>query len=156
MSGTTSFYEGDTVAYVGDALDGIAPASGTLLAFASSSAAHVKWTSGPHLGQIEIVDLYDLMPTASVAALESPQITAHSVRRVMNAEGETGVLNFLSSARQLDTWPTIAADALDYVTGRLKADTSMELVWEQLRPDEVEKVAALAAVVLLRDSLPEE
>jgi hypothetical protein len=152
----TAFYEGDSVAYVGDALDGIEPATGTLMAFASSRAAHVKWLTGQRTGEIDIVDIYDLMPTASVASLVSPTITATSVRQVHAAEGCEGVLNYLANAQQLGGWPDIAKAAHAFVTSAIKADASMELVWEQLGPDEVDKVASLAATVLLRDSFSEE
>lgn len=144
----TPFYEGTTVAYIGPD----APATGTLMAFASSTAAHVKWSSGPRTGQIDMVDLYDLTPTASQAALESPRITAFSVRRVMNSEGTPGVLNYLASAQQLATWPGIAQEALEFVEARLRSDPSMELAYEQLRPEEVDSLAALGAQVLLRDA----
>jgi hypothetical protein len=148
----TALYEGDSVSYVGDALDGIEPASGTLMYFASRDAAHVRWTSGARAGQIDLVDVYDLMPTASQAALQAPIITTISVRRVMNAEGEEGVINFLARAKRLDTWEQIAHDALQFVQGRLKVDASLDLAYEQLHPEEVERVVALGAQVLLRDA----
>ena len=148
----TSLYEGDLVAYVGDALDGIEPARGRILSFASSKAAHVQWTTGSRLNQIDLLDIYDLMPIASEASLEAGRLSATSVRHVYNVEGETGVLNFLSSTAQLTTWPDIAADVLEFVEAKLKADDSFELVWEQLQPAEVSKVAALAATALLRDA----
>jgi hypothetical protein len=151
----TALYEGDTVAYVGDALDGIEPARGRIMAFASSQAAHVQWTTGSRAGQVDMVDVYDLMPCPSVASLESGRLTATSVRHVYTIEGAEGVLKYLSSTAQLATWPDIAADALAYVTGKLKADASLELCWEQLDADQVDKVAALAAEVLLRDSFSE-
>jgi hypothetical protein len=152
----TSLYEGDLVAYVGDALDGIEPAQGRIMAFASSRDAHVMWTTGSRVNQIDVINVYDLMPVASVASLESAKLTATSVRHVYNVEGETGVLNYLSSTAQLVTWPDIAAEVLEFVTGKLKADASMELCWEQLEPEQVSKVAALAATVLLRDSFGPE
>jgi hypothetical protein len=155
MSGYTALYEGDSVSYVGDALDGIEPAQGKIMAFASAHAAHVMWTTGARTGQIDMVDVYDLMPCASEAALASASLSATAVSRVYAAEGETGVVNYLASAKQIDTWPTIAKDTLEFVVGRLKADASMELPWEQLTPDQVEKVATLAATVLLRDSFSE-
>lgn len=157
MSDYTSFYEGDSVAYLGDGADGLQPATGTLLAFASHRAAHVKWNTGPRTGQIDAVDLYDLMPAASVAALTAAAqaVGTMPVRRVYAAEGETGVVNYLSHIAHLAAWPRIAADALAYVSDRLQADASFEPVWEELEPEQVAKVAELAATVLLRDSFTE-
>lgn len=154
MSDYTSFYEGDSVAYLGDGADGLAPATGTLLAFASHRAAHVKWNTGPRTGQIDAVDLYDLMPAASVAALTAAAqaVGTMPVRRVYAAEGETGVVNYLSHIAHLAAWQQIAADAHQYVIGKLKADAAMDQVWEELDGAQVEKVAELAATVLLRDA----
>jgi hypothetical protein len=70
----------------------------------------------------------------------------------MNAEGEEGVINFLARAKRLDTWEQIAHDALQFVQGRLKVDASLDLAYEQLHPEEVERVVALGAQVLLRDA----
>lgn len=148
----TPFYEGDSVSYVGDGLDGIEPATGTLMAFASSTHAHVQWKTGARAGQIEMVDLYDLMKSPSEASLQAPQISAISVRRVMNTEGEEGVVNFLAKARQLGTWERIAQRAYQYVQDQLRVDASMELPYEQLNPDEVQRVIAVSAQVLLRDA----
>lgn len=153
---TTSFYEGDAVSYLGDGADGLEPATGTLMYFASRRAAFVKWSSGPRMGQMDLVDLYDLVPAPSTAAIEAhAPITAISVRRVMNIEGEAGVINFLAAAKQLDTWESIARQALTYVQDRLRVDASMELPYEQLQRPEIEKVIALSARTLLRDAFGE-
>lgn len=147
------FYEGDSVSYVGEYIDGIEPAAGTLMYFASNSAAYVKWSTGAREGQIDMVDLYDLTPAPSVAALAAAvPFTTISVRRVMNAEGEAGVLNFLASAHQLASWEKVAREALDYVQHRLRVDASMELPYEQLDQTEIDRVIALGARILLRDA----
>lgn len=150
------FYEGDHVDYVGDGLDGIPTAQGKITAFASHVAAHVEWLSGARVGEIDIVHLRDLEKSASVASLESPRMTATSVRRVFNAEGETGVLRYLAATGQLETWDKIAEEALRYVTGRLQVDMSMELAYECLTQPEAERIVASAAAALLRDKFSGE
>jgi hypothetical protein len=126
------FYVGDHVDYLGDGLDGIPAAPGKIMLFASVTAAHVEWLDGPRTGQIDIVDCRDLEKSASVASMEAPRLTATSMRRVYNAEGEQGVLRYLSAIGHLDSWDKIADEALAYVLGRLKVDLSMELPYEQL------------------------
>jgi hypothetical protein len=153
-----SLREGDTVSFVGDGMDGIVPATGTLLAFASISAAHVKWSTGPRRGEIDICGIYDLLPAASAAALESAAVAAGTmpVRRVYAAEGETGVVNYLSHTAHVAAWSQIARDAHEFVTDRLKADSSLDRVWEELEPAQVSDVARLAAAALLRDAFGSE
>lgn len=150
------FYEGDHVDYVGDGLDGIPAAQGKIMAFASRTAAHVEWLSGERLGAIDIVHLRDLEKSASVASLESPRLTAHSVRRVMSAEGAEGVLRYLAAKGFLDTWDKIAEETVRYVQGRLSVDGSMDVPFENLTQAEAECIVAVAAVALLRDKFTGE
>lgn len=156
MAHITSFYEGDTVSYVGDGLDGIEPATGKLMHFASREAAYVQWTTGARKDQIDLVDIYDLTPMASTAAVQAPTLSAISVRLVMAREGEEGVINLLAKAKQLGTWEKIASEAFRYVQDRLRVDSSMDLAYEQLQPEEVQRVIALGAQVLLRDAFTVE
>lgn len=152
----TIFNEGAHVDYVGDGRDGIPAAAGRIMALASSSAVHVRWDDGPRRGKIDLVSVWDLEKSASEVALIAPtQITSHSVRRVMNTDGEAGVLNFLSAAKRIDTWTGIAKEALDYVERALRADASMDLAYEQLRADEVDSVVSLAARTLLAQAFGE-
>lgn len=143
------FLEGDHVDYVGDGVDGIPPARGEIVAVAGQNAVHVHWFDGERIGKIDMVSKWDLEKSPSDATLTAPTITAHSVRRVMNVEGDVGVLNFLAAAKQTDSWESVAREALGYVEGRLRVDPSMELVYEQLRPDEVDQVITLAARTIL-------
>ena len=151
---STAFYEGDDVSFVGVFMP---PAHGKLLSFASRTAAHVKWTTGAREGEIDLVDIYDLMP--ATASVEPDVMSFTAVRRVMSADGEAGVINFLATAQLLDSWQEIAADTLAFVAARIRSDASMDLPHEQLQPQEVDRVVVLASRVLLRDAfgeLPDE
>lgn len=151
----TPFYEGDPVSYVGDGLDGIPAARGKIMAFASAEAAHVEWTEGPRLGGIDMVSIYDLEKTASeatlLAPLSAPRITTSAVRKVMSSEGEHGVLQYLAATGSLETWGGIGQDVLSFVESRLRVDPSMDLPYEQLNNDEVDRLINTAARTLLRD-----
>jgi hypothetical protein len=145
-----ALYEGDTVSYVGVAMP---PAHGKLLYFASDQAAHVKWASGTRQGEIDIVDVYDLEPVTAAQAVAVVDPMGHTaVRRVMDADGEAGVINFLVTSSQTTGWPTIAADVLAYVEDRIRVDASMEMPQEQLSPVEYDRVVGLASRALLRDA----
>jgi hypothetical protein len=147
---SVALYEGDTVSYVGVAMP---PAHGKLLYFASDRAAHVKWATGAHQGQIDIVDVYDLEPVTAAEAIATVDPMGHTaVRRVMDADGESGVINFLVTSSQTGGWSKIAADVLGYVEGRIRLDASMEMPGEQLTRDEYDRVVGLASRALLRDA----
>lgn len=151
---TTLFYEGDSVTYTGV---NYPPRQGKLLYFASERAAHVKWTEGSRLGEIDLVDLYDLAPVTSSAQLAKIDPVGHTVlARAMQQEGATGVLNFLVTAKQLDGWRKIAADTVAFIESRLRLDASMEMVYEQLGPAETDQVISLAARTLIRDMVGED
>ena len=151
----TVFLEGDHVDYVGDGRDGIPAAPGRIMAVASQNAVHVEWVDGPRTGMIDMVSVYDLEKSASESTIAPPTITAHSVRRAMNTDGEVGVLNFLAAVQQTGTWERIAREAKGFVEGRLRVDESMELPYEQLRPEEIDRVISLAAVTILAQAFGE-
>lgn len=146
---TTMFHEGDSVTYTGTAMP---PAQGKLLYFASDRSAHVQWAEGARNGEIDLVDIYDITPVTSSAAMARIDPMGRSaVRRAMEREGESGVLNFLVTAGRLSTWTRIAADVQQMIESRLRVDASMEQVFEQLRPEEADRVISLAARTLVRD-----
>lgn len=145
-----ALYEGDTVSYTGVAMP---PAHGKLLYFASDRAAHVKWATGTHTGQIDIVDIYDLEPVHAAQAIAVVDPMGHTaVRRVMDADGEAGVINFLVTSSQTEGWSKIARDVLAYVEDRIRLDASMEMPVEQLSSPEYDRVVGLASRLLLRDA----
>lgn len=151
----TPLYEKDAVAYVGDGLDGIPPARGEIITFASKEAAYVRWTEGPRFNEIDMVSIFDLEKSASEATTMAPltarATVAHAVRRVNDSEGETGVLRYLAAAGHLGSWNAIGQEVLQYVEGRLRVDPSMDLPFEQLNSDEVDRLISTAARTLLRD-----
>lgn len=153
---STVFLEGDHVDYVGDGLDGIPPAQGRIMAFASKTAAHVEWTSGPRQGGIDMVSIYDLEKSASIATVQAPTVSAGVlVRRVMHREGSTGVLRYLSALNQLSGWEDIAAEVIGFVEAKLRSDASMDLPYETLTADEIDSLVRTSALVLLRDKFGE-
>jgi hypothetical protein len=152
----TVFLEGEHVDYVGDGLDGIPPAQGRIMAVASKAAVHVEWLTGPRQGQIDLVEVYDLEKSASVAAVQAPTVSASVlVRRVMHREGSAGVLRYLAALNQLISWEEIAEEALRFVESRLKVDASMDLPYETLTSEEIEALVRTSAVTLLRDKFGE-
>lgn len=153
---STVFSEGDHVDYLGDGADGIPPARGRIMAVASQHGVHVKWLTGPRVDRIDMVSIYDLEKSASAVVTDAPVITATSVWRAMKDDGEAGVLTFLAAAKQTDTWTDIARDTLEFVEARLRADASMELPYEQLTDDQVERVVSLGARTLLAQAFGQE
>lgn len=145
-------YEGQTVSWIGE---GGHRARGNIISTDGAYSAHVKWASGPNAGDITLTDVYDLQPLTANYDEESDPMHLTAVRRNYDAEGESGVLNFLASHNYLDTWSRIAANALEYVEQEIRKDASMELVDEQLNPRERDKVVQAAAISLLRDAFGE-
>lgn len=146
-------YEGQTVQWSGDGQS----ARGHIVAIAGRDTVHVKWATGPEAGSITMTDVYELDPFVAnrVSEKEDPlHLTA--VRKAFDQDGESGVLNFLSSHKYLATWQEIARDILDYAEQRIRVDASMELVDEQLTPQERGMVVQAAALALLRDAFSEE
>ena len=147
------FYEGQTVKWSG----GDYQARGHIVAIAGHDSVHVKWATGPQAGEITLTDAYELDPFVSnrITEREDPlHLTA--VRRAYDQDGESGVLNFLSSHKYLSSWEEIAQDVLDYTEQRIRIDASMELVDEQLSTDERKMVVRASALALLRDAFSEE
>lgn len=152
MTHVTPFYEGDLVTSVrlGDE-----PRQGTLIAIASQDAAWVKWEPGlgEVTGVLELVDLYDVTPSASYIAAPTPVVT---VRTVHASTGSHGVVDYLAATGQLEDWPRIAEQALNFVIGKLRASASMDLPYEELPQEHVETVLHTAALRLLRDAVTPE
>jgi len=150
---SVAFFEGDTVSYVGTAMP---PAHGKLLYFASSSAAHVKWAEGVRQGEIDLIDLYDLMPVTSGAAIAQVDPMGYTAcKRAMENDGAEGVLNFLVASKQIDNWQRIARDVLAYAEQRIRRDVSMDMPYEQLNGEDYERIVGLSTRVLLRDAFGE-
>jgi hypothetical protein len=148
-----SLYEGDAVSYVGAAMP---PAHGKLLFFASEQAAHVKWSDGPFEGKIAIVDIWDLMPVESAQVLASLDPNSpNALRRVMASQGESGAVNFLVSANQVEGWTGIARETLNFVQAKLRSDASMDMAYEQLSAAEIDSLIAFSSRVLLKDAFGE-
>lgn len=146
----TTFHEGETVSYVGTEMP---PAHGRLVTFASKDMAYVSWLNGARQGQMEMVDLYDLAPitAAETLALTNPN-GPQVVRQAFASNGEAGVVNFLVTAKHTGAWAEIAADAFEYVVGRLRADSSLDMAYEQLTPEQADSVTVTAARTILRDA----
>ena len=119
--------EGQRVIYAGDT-DPFQQvgATGKVIAL-SGQAAHVQWTDGPKVGQIELVQQYELLPERT-AAQQAPMSTFDSA---------------------LDS-PVTAT-----LSGRIRQDPTMLDVLGHLEPDEAECLIGKVASSLLRDRIEE-
>jgi len=144
----TIFYEGQQIEWSGGGFT----AEGHIVAL-SSTAAHVKWASGPDAGRTTLTDLYDI---EHPVPKEDDPLHLTAVRRAFDKEEEAGVLNFLASNQYLGSWTEIAQDVLAYAEDRIRTDASMELVDEQLTIPEKQKIVTAAALTLLRDAFGEQ
>jgi hypothetical protein len=141
-------YEGEAVRWAGW---GDIQAEGNIVALASS-AAHIKWSSGPNAGDITFTDLYDIEPVTARKVKDEDPLHLVAVRNAYDDGSEAGVLNFLAVNSYTGSWSRIASDVLAYTQQRIRADASMELVDEQLSIPEKQKVVAAAALALLSDA----
>lgn len=136
--------------------------SGSLLALAGGSYAHVMWATGAHAGQTELVAVEDLS-TGHVAAkdpladsLEVGGLAAFAVRQVMDTEGEAGVLNTMASLGHLTAFSSIAEEVMSSVTAKIRQDPSFREVMAHLDEEEAESLVRLATTCLVRDAFTEE
>ena len=147
----TIFYEGSPVEWTGGGFQ----AEGHIVVL-GTNAAHVKWTSGPSADQITFTDLFDIEPVTASAKPQEDPLHLTAVRRAFDNDREVGVLNFLASNKYLASWPKIAQDVIAYTEARIQADSSMELVDEQLSIPERNAVVTQAALALLRDAFADD
>jgi len=142
----TIFYEGGQVRWAASEVDAV----GHIVSL-GSTAAHVKWQTGPSVDQITFTDLFDIEPVTASKVDDDPMHLV-AVRRAYDHDQEVGVLNFLATNDYLGSWSNIARDVLAYAEDRIRADASMELVDEQLTVPEREAVVKASAMALLRDA----
>jgi hypothetical protein len=151
---STVFYDGESIRWVGA---GNFQAEGSIVAVDTvSQAAHVKWASGPDIGDMTFVDLFDIEPVTARKVKDEDPMHLVAVRNAYDDGAESGVLNFLASNSYTNSWSKIASDVFAYTQQRIRADASMELVDEQLSIPEKQKVVAAAAMALLRDAFSDE
>lgn len=150
--------EGSRVTYVGDGHDGRSLSDRGQLLAKSVRTGHVKWDDGA----ITLHYLADLAltraPRTAVVrdefadSLEVGTLQLTGMRRVLDEEGELGVLNVLASAGHLTGFSGIAEETFAFVQQQIRRDASMHEVIAQLDDDEADGVVRLAAQVLLRDA----
>lgn len=151
--------DGDAISYIGEGE--LFGAQGQLL-LTAGRGGHVKWATGPRVGQVDLVDRDDLVSsgrarTAVVRdelddSLEVGSITTTGIRHVQDEEGTVGVLNFMASSGHLSGFAGIAEEALGVVAHLVRQDPGMREVVAQLDDDEGEALVQLAATALLRDA----
>lgn len=163
--------EGEKVAYAGDTDPfNRVGASGKVIAI-SGSAAHVQWTAGPKMGQIDLVEQHELVPdrgapvTASAGletfdaalgiASEEEHAPRLSVQAIYDEVGEEGLLNVLSEAGHLSMVAEYAEEVLDHLVARVRQTPALEAVLSQLEGDEQESLLERIAVIALNDRLKE-
>lgn len=154
--------DGSPVSYIGDGRDGRSLGERGQILTTAGRTAHVKWADGaitPH-------DVADIAPTnargvqrAAVAvrddfadSLEVGPIVATGLRATFDIEGEAGVINVLASAGHLVGFQAIAEDVQAYVEQRIRQDGNFREAARQLDEDEIDSVARVASLVLLRDA----
>jgi hypothetical protein len=154
--------EGQGVVFDGPESEGIVRGDqGTLLARDGAHAAHVLWATGSRAGDTTLVWEADLAAvgrrTASLIedSLEFGGLTSFAVREVYDTEGETGVLNAMAQIGHLQTFASIAEEALAMITARIRQDPSFREVCAQLDEEEGESLVRLASACLIRDAFGE-
>lgn len=151
--------EGSSVTYVGDGHDGRTLSDRGQLLAKAGQLGHVKWDDGaitPHY-------LDDLAPAPGTRhraiaerdefadSLEVGTLALTGMRRVLDEEGEAGVLTVLADAGHLASFPGIAEEVFGYAQQCIRRDASMSSVIAQLDDDEADGVIRMAAHALLRD-----
>ena len=152
--------EGSKVVYAGADLTIEQGTVGRVL-FVAGSAAHVQWQDGPRVGQVDLIDQYDLSPTSSAASvaqvvasqfdqsLEMEDASSGVVREAMDSYGEDGVLVALAEKGHLATLEVYATEALSHLTSALRTDPALGEMLACLDADEQEAVLARLAATLL-------
>lgn len=161
--------EGMRVAYAGDSDPFQDVGSLGRVLSLSGSAAHVQWEDGPKRGDIDLVDLNDLVEqrrtagaapsfadTAFADTLDVPSIPALQVRATYDEEGEEGLLTALSESGRLGVLAEYAEEAVGIVATRIRQDPEFSMVLSQLDPDEASSVVSRVASLVLRDRISEE
>lgn len=158
-----SLHDGVTVSYVGHSFDGVALGDRGRVLSSSGDHAHVMWSTGARVNQVDLVHEDDLVVAGRKAAshtieasvddsLVTAPLTTVAVRAIYDGQGEAGLLNALSEAGLLGGLAQIAEDALMHVASRVREDEEISAVLAQLDSDEAESLVSLASVVLLRDA----
>jgi hypothetical protein len=169
------FVEGQKVVYAGE----VDPFNevGSLGRVVSSSgeyAAHVQWTSGPKVGQIELVDANDIVHDRNqteallsqsqpfLAGLqqshpEAQQVTLPGlqVRAAYDAHGEAGAVTALDETGVLAVLATHAEEVVSMLVGKVGADAHMRAAMAGLEVDEQDVVVTRVVATLLADQLRE-
>lgn len=154
--------EGETVSYIGDGRIGVALGDhGRLLTYASKTAGHVQWIDGARRGQVDMVDLDDVAPSARRAAvlqdgledsLEVGPIIATSARHVYDVDGGSGLLSMMASTGRLANFDEIADEVFALAQERIASTASMREVLAELDDDEGAGVIHMASRILLADA----
>lgn len=152
--------EGQRVRYAGDTDPfNEVGSEGKVLAI-SGTAGHVQWTTGPRVGQIDLVEEHELVPLRPgqvEASTPSPQ-QVHAglmIRAVYDEVGEEGLVNALSETGHLAMADNAVEEALDHLVASIRQNPVLGEVLGQLEADEADSLAERMASVLLSDRLKE-
>lgn len=158
--------DGQRVSYVGISNSGLAMGDRGEVLSAADKASHVLFHTGSRTGAVVLVDNFDLAsPTKKVAAiaddgledsLDVGTLAVTGAREVFDVEGETGILNVMAEQGHLSSFASIAQEAHDLISNRIRNDPSFRSMASQLDDEEAEAVVALATSVLIRDAFGAE
>lgn len=158
--------DGQRISYIGPPVEGLAMGDRGEVISAADRASHVLFHTGSRQGAVLFVNNFDLAaPQIKAAAkvddglddsLEVGTLSVHGARDIFEVEGEGGILNAMAEQGHLASFSTIAQEAQDLISTRIRNDPSFRSMASQLEDEEAEAVIRLAAAVLIRDAFGTE
>jgi hypothetical protein len=152
--------DGARVAYIGQERDGLGIGDEGVVFKGEATYSHVKWTSGQHTAEIEMVRNDDLVVDGSLANhpltadFDSPLVQIN-VQATYQRRGGLGLLQALHQDGHLSSFSQIAEEALALVASRLREDPSLIEVLARLDDEEGDDFIATATMVVLKDCFEE-
>lgn len=150
--------EGSRVSYIGPEADGLTMGDHADVLSAGPSASHVVFRTGSRINEIFFLDNHDLIQPTKVASSEwddsfEGSIFTSSTVTAYEQGGVKRVVAVLQSEGHLACLDQIRGETLDFITSRLKQDTSIRSVVADLGDDDGEAVVLHTAKLLLKDLL---
>lgn len=151
--------EGKQVSYVGDDPYVGVGTRGKVISL-SGSALHVQWMEGEKRGSIELVPEEELVPYRKSAVFDEPDeglaITASMIREAVDEQGTDSLIDMLEGSGHLAMLSTYAAEAIGFVSMRLRDDGNLAPVLAVLDESEQDALVSRVATVLIADHLTDE
>lgn len=149
--------DGQRVAYVGDEVDGLEVGVEGKVLSAGATGSHVLISTGRRQGDVALFHNMDLVVTTKAAAtydnsLDSGGLVTTAVRCVFDRQGARGVLSSLDNEGHLASMGSLAEDAVQSLSVRVRNDPSMREVLALLEDDEGTELVSLAVTSLLMEA----